>query len=178
VRSSSNRPRGDIGKRVAAAAPARQKRILGRLGLRGLAKTPPDIVRQSLAKMGKPVVRSSLDPTTNVTEKRRSDRLPVMRASNGVEQARDTASQLQIRGREGKEPSGRVRQGQSTVEFCGECLGAGVRPSRDLVRTALSSLTTVSDLARRSMAVLQMPSRETGRSRYVTLREGRSTPRS
>jgi len=71
-----------------------------------------------------------------------------MRASTGVDQAQDTASQLQIRGREGKEPSGRVRLGQSTVEFCGECLGADVRPSRDLVRTALSLLTTVSDLAR------------------------------
>ena len=90
----------------------------------------------------------SLDPTTGVTEKRRPDRLPVMRASTGVDQAQDTASQLQIRGREGKEPSGRVRLGQSTVEFCGECLGADVRPSRDLVRTALSLLTTVSDLAR------------------------------
>ena len=123
--------------RAAAAAPARS-----------LAKTPPDIVRPSLARMAKAGCAISLDPTTGVTEKRRSDRLPVMRASNGVEQAQDTASQLQIRGREGKEPSGRVRQGQSNVEFCGECLGADVGPSHDLVRTALSLLTTVSDLAR------------------------------
>ncbi len=129
--------------------------------------------------MGKPVVRSSLDPTTGVTEKRRSDRLPVTRASNGVEQAQDTASQLQMRGREGKEPSGRVRQGQSTVEFCGESLGADVGPSHDLVRTALSSQTTVNDLARRSMAVLQMPSHETGRSRCVTrrIRRAKGDPR-